>query len=166
VGELARVIIVADDSDDLVAVVAGIPRFLAIESCGQCSPCKQDGLALSRLLTQLCRSRADTANLAMLRQHVETVADSARCALALSHQAVVRSLLDLFDDEIQGHLHGRVDGVEADLMAELVAIDSDVARVNEHQRLKQPDWTYTEVWSGMTPADLYCDHRAHLTLED
>jgi NADH-quinone oxidoreductase subunit F len=158
--------IVTDSSDDLVAVVAGISRFLAIESCGQCSPCKQDGLALSRLLAQLCRSQADTADLAMLRQRVETVADSARCALALAHQAVVRSLLDRFDDEIQGHLSGRVDGVEAELIAELVAIDSDVARVNEHQRLKQPDWTYTEVWSGMTPADLYGDHRAHLRLDD
>ena len=31
---------------DLVAVAAGVSRFLAVESCGQCTPCKQDGLAI------------------------------------------------------------------------------------------------------------------------
>src|SRR5262249_31547640 len=34
---------VFDDSDDLVAATAGAIRFLAVESCGQCTPCKQDG---------------------------------------------------------------------------------------------------------------------------
>jgi len=52
--------IVFDDRDDLVAVAAGVSRFLAVESCGQCTPCKQDGLALSRLLTQVSRSDATT----------------------------------------------------------------------------------------------------------
>ncbi len=38
---------------DPVAVTAGVSRFLGVESCGQCTPCKQDGLALSVLLEGL-----------------------------------------------------------------------------------------------------------------
>ena len=33
-----------DTETDLTAVAAGVARFLAMESCGQCTPCKQDGL--------------------------------------------------------------------------------------------------------------------------
>ena len=40
--------IVFDDEDDLVAEAAGVSRFLAVESCGQCTACKQGGLALER----------------------------------------------------------------------------------------------------------------------
>ena len=39
--------IVFDDHDDLVAITAGVSRFLAVESCGQCSPCKISGLAIA-----------------------------------------------------------------------------------------------------------------------
>ena len=49
----AGFIVLADD-DDLLAAAAGVARFLAVESCGQCTPCKQDGLALADALTALC----------------------------------------------------------------------------------------------------------------
>ena len=39
--------IVLTDDVDLVAVAAGVARFLAVESCGQCTPCKLDGLAIA-----------------------------------------------------------------------------------------------------------------------
>ncbi len=40
--------IVFDDETDLIAVAHGVARFLAVESCGQCVPCKDDGLAIAR----------------------------------------------------------------------------------------------------------------------
>ena len=49
--------IVFDDADDMVAVAAGVARFLAVESCGQCTPCKQDGLAIAAILAPLLRRR-------------------------------------------------------------------------------------------------------------
>ena len=39
--------IVLDDQVDLVAVAHGVSRFLSVESCGQCTPCKEDGLAIT-----------------------------------------------------------------------------------------------------------------------
>ena len=45
--------LVFSDPDDLAAVAAGVARFLAVESCGQCTPCKQDGLAIADILTRI-----------------------------------------------------------------------------------------------------------------
>ena len=50
--------IVFDDSTDLVAVAQGVARFLGVESCGQCTPCKQDGLRVAELLDAARRSAA------------------------------------------------------------------------------------------------------------
>src|SRR5439155_872142 len=41
------------ETDDLAAAAAGVARFLAVESCGQCTPCKQDGLAIADILTRI-----------------------------------------------------------------------------------------------------------------
>ena len=40
--------IVFDDRTDPVAIARGISRFLAVESCGQCEPCKRDGLGIAQ----------------------------------------------------------------------------------------------------------------------
>lgn len=150
---------VFDDSDDLTSVVAGVSRFLAVESCGQCTPCKQDGLALSGLLDRLSRSQSEPGDVDRMRDLVATVADSARCYLASQHQVVVASLLDQFGDDVAAHLDGRHEGTEPALIAELLDIVDDRAVVDEHHRDKQPDWTYDEVDSGQAPADRLTEHR-------
>lgn len=152
--------IVFDDADDLTAAVAGVSRFLAVESCGQCTPCKQDGLALAGLLAQLSRSEAGAHEIELIRSHVSTVADQARCYLATQHQVVVASLLDGFPEEIDRHLHGEADGVEPALVAELVDISADEAVLDERHRDKQPDWTYDAEDSGQSPADRLGEHRS------
>ena len=48
--------VVFDDTADMTAVAAGVARFLAVESCGQCTACKQDGLGLATSLARLCRN--------------------------------------------------------------------------------------------------------------
>jgi NADH-quinone oxidoreductase subunit F len=158
--------VVFDDRDDLVAAVAGVSRFLSIESCGQCTPCKNGGLALAGLLDKLSRSAADERDLAAIHERVETVADGARCFLASQQEVVVRSLLDRFDDAVQGHLSRRIEGVEPMLVSELVAIDDDTAVLDERHRTKQPDWSYGDSYSGQAPADRFGEHRAPTALPD
>ncbi len=158
--------VVFDDHDDLVAAVAGVSRFLSIESCGQCTPCKKGGLALAGLLDKLSRSAADERDLAAIHERVETVADGARCFLASQQEVVVRSLLDRFDDAVQGHLTRRIPGVEPMLVTELLAIDDDTAILDERHRTKQPDWSYGDSYSGQAPADRYGEHRAPTALPD
>ena len=157
---------VFDDTDDLVAVVAGASRFLAVESCGQCTPCKQGGLVLADLLGKLSRSTADERDLIQIRERVATVADGARCFLASQQEVVVGSLLDRFDDLVDGHLDRSIAGVEPVLVAELVTIDDGTPILDERFRDKQPDWTYGDDYSGQSPADRLDEHRSPQALDD
>jgi NADH:ubiquinone oxidoreductase subunit F (NADH-binding) len=152
--------IVFDEEDDLISVAAGASRFLAIESCGQCVPCKRDGIALADLLDRLARSDASESDLRLTRRLVTTIGDRARCALAGQQQAVVGSVLDLFPAEVDAHLTGATPAAAPYLVAELLNIDGDEAIWDERHWEKQPDWTYDEVFSGQFPADKFDEHRA------
>lgn len=156
---------VLDDAADVTALVAGVSRFLAVESCGQCTPCKQDGLVLADLLARLSRSECDERGLAKIRDCLATVADGARCFLASQQEAVVRSLLTRFPGAVQDHAEGRAPAADPELVAEMVDLVDGEAIVADGHRNKQPDWTYDQTWSGQAPADRLDDHRAHLSLE-
>jgi NADH-quinone oxidoreductase subunit F len=156
---------VFDETADLVAVAAGVARFLAVESCGQCTPCKQDGLALSRLLEQVCRSEAGDGAVRRVESLASTVGDGARCSLATQQQAIVQSLLRGFPEELTAHISGGAEPVEPRLIAELIDIEGTTAVSDERHMDKQPDWTYDSEWSGKMPADLHADHRHQTALE-
>jgi NADH-quinone oxidoreductase subunit F len=158
--------IVFDDSDDMPAVAAGVSRFLAIESCGQCTPCKQDGLELAGLMEKVCRSEAADHDLAAIQKRVDTVADGARCYLATQHQNVLTSLLQLYSDEVTSHLAGVAEPAEPELIAELIDISDGVAIWDDRHREKKPDWSYDEVNSGQVPAERFGEHRAPQGLEE
>jgi NADH:ubiquinone oxidoreductase subunit F (NADH-binding) len=145
--------LVFDDTDDLTAAVAGVSRFLAVESCGQCVPCKQDGRVLAELLAAVARSDADDDVIDEIRSRVATVADSARCSLATQHQIVVNSLLTAFPSEVEAHIRGRAAAAEPMLVAELLDLSGGTAVLDERHARKQPDWSYDEIDSGQSPAD-------------
>ena len=129
---------------DLLPAVAGISRFLAVESCGQCEPCKRDGLALAERLDHLCSGEPVPDEVVTeLQDRVSTISDGARCALARQHEALVTGLLERFPGEIHLHQRGR-----------RVA----VPHVGDHPAGKQPDWSDDEVWSGASPVDELADH--------
>ena len=46
-------IIVLDDSTDMVAALANISEFFAHESCGQCTPCREGSLWMSKALQRM-----------------------------------------------------------------------------------------------------------------
>ncbi|MBV8961249.1 MAG: hypothetical protein JO054_10100 [Actinobacteria bacterium] len=150
---------VFDDTIDPAAVAAGVSRFLSVESCGQCTPCKQDGMALATELDQLCRSEPTAGLVDGIRSRVATVADEARCYLATQHQVVVNSLLERYPTDVGAHAAGR-QPVTPVLVSELVDIVDGQAVWDERHLEKQPDWTYSPEWSGSTPVDLVVDHRA------
>ncbi len=52
-----------------MAVAHGVSRFLSVESCGQCTPCKQDGLAITAILDRARSSSLEAGDL-----------DSCRCS--------------------------------------------------------------------------------------
>ncbi len=151
--------IVLDDQDDLAAVAAGVARFLGVESCGQCTPCKHGGLLLADLLGQVSRSEADERTLVSIHTRAATVNEQARCYLAHQHKVVLQSILDRFPGELRAHLSGEAGPVEPYLIAELIDIVDGVAVCDERFREKQPDWSYDPLTKGKNPADRFGENR-------
>jgi NADH-quinone oxidoreductase subunit F len=50
-------VVVLDDSADVVEVLANISEFYAHESCGQCTPCREGSLWMSKILHRLTSGR-------------------------------------------------------------------------------------------------------------
>ncbi len=66
----AGYIVIADDTE-AISVAAGARRFLAIESCGQCTPCKQDGLEIARLLEAATHGQATPEDLVTINERLD-----------------------------------------------------------------------------------------------
>jgi len=158
--------LVFDESVDMVSVAAGVSRFLAVESCGQCTPCKQDGLSIAEHLAKLCRNEGHPDDLETVRRRLGTVADGARCFLASQQQALVGSLLERFPAEFEAHARHDLPGTEPYLIAELLDVEGYRAVVDERFLAKQPDWTHDGTWSGRSPVEKFTEHRLHQELED
>ena len=132
--------IVLDDAVDIVAVAQGVSRFLAVESCGQCTPCKQDGLAIAEVLERLARSEPEPDDLEVLPTLTARVTDGARCYLAQQHQNIVESLLQLFPEAVRAHADGAARAAGAYPIVPLLDI-VDGEPVLAYDDLEvQPDW--------------------------
>jgi NADH-quinone oxidoreductase subunit F len=146
-----------DSSVDPVAVAQGVSRFLAVESCGQCTPCKQDGQAISGALDRIRSGQAAQDDLVVVERNLGTVETGARCFLATQHQMVVESFLELYPDSFIGHARGTLDATAPYLIAEMTDLSEGPngveAVVDIRQRDKQPDWTFDATDSGQSPAD-------------
>jgi NADH:ubiquinone oxidoreductase subunit F (NADH-binding) len=156
--------LVFDDATDLAAVAAGAARFLAVESCGQCTRCKEDGLAIAARLARLAGSEGNELDLEQTHALLDTVAEGARCNLAYQQQLVVGSILSQFAPEIDAHVNGLAPGREPALIAAIATLEDDHAAPDETQPRKQPDWTYNDEDSGQWPADRLDDHRREIEL--
>ncbi len=152
---------VYDDTTDLAAVTAGMARFLAVESCGQCAACKDDGLMIADVLDRIATSSAHADDLDVLHERLATVADGARCNLATQQQVVVGSLIDRFPDAIDAHVRHGAPASAPEVIAAVSEMQDGTALIDERQAAKQPDWTFDDVDSGKWPADRLDDHREH-----
>jgi len=155
-----------DDHDDMLAVAAGVSRFLYVESCGQCTACKHDGGDISTTLDALLGgSLGDaerTAAVDRVAGLLDTVADGARCSLARQHQEVVGSLMDAFPGAVTSYVDLTAASRERELVGEIVDLRAGVTLVDETGLDRQPDWSDDPVDSGETPVERWTDHRAHV----
>ena len=159
-------LIVVCEGTDMTAVAAGAARFLAVESCGQCIPCKRDGLVLAEALERLCAGEGQESDLETVTSALQTITDGARCNLASQQQAVVGRILRRWPDEPAAHAVAGAPGgtVEPLFISEITDMADGEVTVDVRRRTKQPDWTHDPEWSGSYPADLLADHRQHRDL--
>jgi NADH:ubiquinone oxidoreductase subunit F (NADH-binding) len=108
-----------------------VARFLAVESCGQCTPCKLDGLEISDRLAKVCAGTATPTDLAAIERRLGTVVNGARCNLAQQQQTVVGSLMERFGDEVRAHLQPGTDPV---VPAVVVDLSTSTSRAGRRRR--------------------------------
>jgi NADH-quinone oxidoreductase subunit F len=135
--------IVYDDTACMVDAVYRLSRFLAIESCGQCPPCKLGSSEITAALERIETGAGADLDLSAIAGWLERVTDGNRCYLAVEEQVLVSSVLRAFPDEFAEHIeqHGCPRPSQRPI-PKLVDLSNGVATYDERFWRKQPDWTY------------------------
>lgn len=152
--------IVFDDTIEPLAVAAGVARFLAVESCGQCEPCKTDGLLIAEQLDRWSRTPPRDTEVNLLRRRIATVTIGARCNLAQQQASVAASLLELFPTATPGSSQRTATPAVIAPIADLIG---GRAVLDSRQLSKQPDWSDGPTTSGATPAARLGNTPVHIT---
>jgi NADH-quinone oxidoreductase subunit F len=133
--------VVYDDRMCAVALAHEYSRFLYVESCGQCPPCKLQSGRITAALEQMQGQHAPD-QLPVIRGALDTVTDGNRCFLAVQEKLVVASLLQTFPDDVHAHEQGTCTLRHDVLVPRIVDLTADGFVFDESHRRKQPDWSY------------------------
>jgi NADH:ubiquinone oxidoreductase subunit F (NADH-binding) len=136
--------IVYDDTASMVEVARVVSRFLYVESCGQCPPCKLGTGVITDLLDAVIDARATEDDIEAMGARLRTVTDGNRCYLPVQEQRVVSSMLRAFPEEFVAPLEGQPVRLRGLLAPKLLDLDGGRATVDEHAAHKRPDWTYDD----------------------
>jgi NADH-quinone oxidoreductase subunit F len=134
--------IVYDDSTCMVDTAYRFSRFLYIESCGQCPPCKIGSGEITSHLERIETGRGDEDDLRGIAGWLERVTDGNRCFLAVEEQQVVASILQAFPEEFAGHLGRECPRPRRLPIPKLLDLQDGHATYDESFWRKRPDWTY------------------------
>ena len=93
-------IIVLDDSTDIVEALANIAEFYAHESCGQCTPCREGSLWMSKALQRLTHGEGRKADADYLIKIADNIPGGRTiCAFGEACAWPVQSVVAKFKDE-------------------------------------------------------------------
>jgi len=101
-------IIVMDDTTCMVEVARYYTNFLAGESCGKCTPCREGIRALVEILTRICKGEGELSDLQLLRDISEVMQEASLCALGRTAPNPVLTTLHYFRDEYIDHIVHRI----------------------------------------------------------
>jgi NADH-quinone oxidoreductase subunit F len=93
-------IIVMDDSTDIVAALANISAFYAHESCGQCTPCREGSLWMSKALNRLTHGEGRAQDADYLKHIADNIPGGRTiCAFGEACSWPVQSFVAKFKEE-------------------------------------------------------------------
>ncbi|CAN5661489.1 hypothetical protein BH10ACT2_BH10ACT2_27250 [soil metagenome] len=135
--------IVYDYTTCMVDTAYRFSRFLSIESCGQCPPCKLGSSAITEHLERIETGAGDASDLDAINGWLGHVTDGSRCFLAREEQIMVTSILRAFADEFAEHIElGHCPRPRKLPIPKLLDLADGRAVYDESFWFKQPDWTY------------------------
>ena len=137
--------IVHDDTACMVDAAYRFSRFLSIESCGQCPPCKIGSGEITSRLERVEMGSGTPSDLAAIEGWLQRVTDGNRCYLAVEERLVVSSVLRAFPEEFAEHLElGRCPRPGRRPIPKLLNLTGGSAEYDERFWSKRPDWTYDD----------------------
>jgi NADH-quinone oxidoreductase subunit F len=97
-------LIVMDDRSCMIEVARYYVNFLAGESCGKCTPCREGLRQMLDILTDICEGRGREDDVKLLEEISETMVDSSLCALGKTAPNPVLTTIKYFRDEFDAHI--------------------------------------------------------------
>ena len=94
-------VIVMDDSRDIVDCLANVSEFYAHESCGQCTPCREGSLWMSKALHRMTHGEGRKADADYLVKIASNIQGRTICAFGEACAWPVLSFVNKFRDEFE-----------------------------------------------------------------
>ena len=96
--------IVMDEDDCMVDVAKYFLSFLKEESCGKCVPCREGIRHMLTILDRITSGTGTEADLTLLEELAETIAEASLCALGTQAPNPILSTLKYFRQEYEAHI--------------------------------------------------------------
>lgn len=106
-------VIVMDDTTCMVKVCHRLARFYYMESCGQCTPCREGTGWMYRVLTRILDGKATIEDVEMLRTAAGQIEGHTICAFGEAAAWPVQGLLAKFWNEFEYYVEHKRSMVEA-----------------------------------------------------
>jgi NADH-quinone oxidoreductase subunit F len=100
-------VIVMDDRTCMVEVARYYTNFLAEESCGKCTPCREGLRRMLEILTDLTTGKGQEGDIERLLEIGAAMKEAALCGLGKSAPNPVLSTIQYFRDEYEAHIKDR-----------------------------------------------------------
>jgi NADH-quinone oxidoreductase subunit F len=137
--------IVHDDTACMVDAAYRLSRFLSVESCGQCPPCKIGSGEITAHLERIETGAGTESDVTAIHGWLERVTDGNRCYLAVEERLLVSSVLRAFPEEFAEHLeHHACPRPGRQPIPKLLDLAGGSATYDERFWNKRPDWTYDD----------------------
>jgi NADH-quinone oxidoreductase subunit F len=135
---------VYDDSACIVRAALMYSRFLWVESCGQCPPCKFGSGEITAQLERFDEGRGEMGDIDLILARAKTVTDGQKCALPTGTSLLTQSFVQVFLPEFQQHGGTSCSSSRELVFPKITDWDEASERFSYDERYpkKQPDWTY------------------------
>lgn len=135
--------IIYDDTRCMVYVAYLFSRFLHVESCNQCAPCKMGTEVMLNALDRLVGGTGSPDDLREIEQATQWVENGKRCYLPTSASLVIGSIVRSYGDDFRKHFEGSTCDLEHDVeLPKIVDYESNQGfSYDQLYAQKQADWS-------------------------
>ena len=97
-------IMVYSDKNCIVDILRNALDFFVEESCGQCTPCREGGYELYRLVSKIAKGEGSIQDLKTIDELCEVMRNTSLCGLGVSTTVPVRTCIQNFRKDFLAHI--------------------------------------------------------------